>query len=62
MIRKVMVILLVMLLLLVAVAPVSAGGDKVHGDKAQGPSEAHGECPYGGEGAGDNNAGAGPFN
>ena len=61
--KKVLVILLVVLLLLVAVAPSAwAAGDKVHGEKAQGPAEQHGECPYGGEDAGENNSGPGPFN
>lgn len=53
--RKLLVLLLVLVLLVTAVAPVFAGGDKVHGDKGEGGVNQNGPCPFGGDSAGENN-------
>ena len=61
MIKKVVTIcLIVALVLAFAVVPVMAGGGQVQGEKGQGSVNQQGECPFGGEDAGENNAGEGP--
>lgn len=61
MIKKVVTIcLIVVLVFAFAAVSVMAGGDKVHGENATGPANQEGECPFGGEDAGGNNAGEGP--
>jgi len=41
-------ILLLLLGLAIATRPVMAGGDKVRGEKSEGPSYQEGECPFNG--------------
>jgi len=62
MIKKLVIVVLVFLILFVAVTPVLAGGDKVHGDKAKGPASQNGDCPFGHEDANMFHAGDGPHN